>query len=287
MLLTENPLLTIVIATFNAEKSIELTIKSILEQTFRDFEVVIVDGLSTDSTLDVVRSFDSDKINIISERDKGIYDAWNKGVQLAKGKWLLFIGADDQLSHADCIRKFVDACEVSQLFDKYNVLYGNLIVRGRDGEQMDCIGGSWESPWGFRHRYLSASFPIPIMASFFNKETILSHGAFCLDYKIIADIELVIRISKTSPPVYLPDHVITIMGYGGVSTNPHRSLNLLIESFAVRRKHSLGTFSNLGFLFLAIKQLTKYCVAKYLGANVSGNLISTYQALKKYRFNTR
>lgn len=286
MSISQSPLLSIVIATFNAEGCVGLAIESILKQSFKDFEIIIVDGLSTDGTLAVVRGFASDQIVLVSERDRGIYDAWNKGINLANGKWLLFIGADDQLGAADCLQKFVDTCEAGQLFDGNSILYGNLIVQGSDGEPMDRLGGAWENPWGFRCRYMTSAFPIPIMASFFKRKSVIAHGGFSLDYKIISDIELVIRISKNEPALYVPDHVLTVMGYGGVSTNPLRALILLRESFMVRRKHSLGTLTNLGFLNLAFRQIIKYAVAKYFGSKLSGYLISTYQKMKKNRLHS-
>ncbi len=281
------PFLSVIIATFNVEKTLGLTIESILSQSFEDIEILIIDGLSTDRTLDVARSYRSEKISILSEADIGIYDAWNKGVRRASGKWILFLGADDKLVAADSIQRFINSCESNHLFDQSDVVYGDLVVLGNDAQPMARIGSDWRNPWGFEQRFLTSSFPIPIMSTFFKKSAILKEGGFCLDYKIIADIELVIRISKTTRPIYVHDRALTVMGYGGVSTNPHRALTLLNESFKVRRKHALGTLTNFGFLNLAFRQITKYFAAKYLGTRVSSYLITVYQRGKKRKLQSQ
>lgn len=91
------PLLTIITVTYNAEVSIEQTILSIINQTFTDIEYLIIDGASTDRTIDIINNY-KDKIDLfISEPDLGIYDAMNKGIDLANGEWILFMNSGDRL----------------------------------------------------------------------------------------------------------------------------------------------------------------------------------------------
>lgn len=284
---SNKPLISIVIATFNVQKVVREAIRSILEQTFKDLEVIVIDGLSNDATLEEVTAFKSEKISVVSERDKGIYDAWNKGIRISKGEWLLFIGADDKLGPADSLERLVIECETRRLFNLHDVIYSDLVVLGRNCEPMDRIGAAWENPWSVKRRFIRSSFPIPIMATLFKKEALVKHGGFSLDFRIIADIELVLRIAKSSTPIYVPGFDVTIMGYGGISTDPRRALALLAESYRVRRKHSLGTLTNLGFILLSVKQITKFIIAKCLGGAISARLLSAYQNVKKRKLSPR
>src|ERR1700722_16529958 len=90
-------LLSIIIPTYNSQNTILTALQSIVKQSFDDFEIIIVDGLSNDDTVTIVKNFQDDRIKIISELDNGIYDAMNKGIDRAKGDWLYFLGSDDRL----------------------------------------------------------------------------------------------------------------------------------------------------------------------------------------------
>ncbi len=89
------PFFTIIIPTFNSDKTLQNALNSILQQGFTDFEVVVVDGLSVDNTLQVLRenSQKDHRVRFVSEKDKGIFDAMNKGINMAKGAWLYFMAA--------------------------------------------------------------------------------------------------------------------------------------------------------------------------------------------------
>ncbi|WP_158534884.1 glycosyltransferase family 2 protein [Mucilaginibacter hurinus] len=88
---------SVIIPSFNSADTIAACIESILSQSFQDFEILLIDGLSTDDTLNIAQSFNNPRIRITSEKDSGIYDAMNKGVNQAKGNWLYFLGSDDAL----------------------------------------------------------------------------------------------------------------------------------------------------------------------------------------------
>ena len=96
------PLFSIITITFNAESEVGVTVKSVADQTFRNFEHIIVDGGSTDNTLCEARKF-SDSLRILSEKDRGLYDAMNKGIDLAKGKYIIFLNAGDAFANSDVL----------------------------------------------------------------------------------------------------------------------------------------------------------------------------------------
>ncbi len=94
---TKNPVLTIIIATYNAANYIKECLQSIAQNITIDYELIIVDGSSSDNTIEIINLFKGIQPIVISEPDKGIYDAMNKGTRLAHGKWILFLGADDRI----------------------------------------------------------------------------------------------------------------------------------------------------------------------------------------------
>ena len=97
------PLITIITITYNAGKTISPTLMSVASQTFRNFEHIIVDGASGDNTLSIARSYPETRI--LSEKDNGLYDAMNKGIRLARGKYLLFLNAGDTFHSKDIHRQ--------------------------------------------------------------------------------------------------------------------------------------------------------------------------------------
>lgn len=121
-----NHLISIIIPTFNSEITIFKALTSVLEQTFQNYEVIIVDGVSIDRTLEIVKSFNDSRIRILCEKDNGIYDAMNKGLQLAKGEWIYFLGSDDELYGNDILEKVQRV--ISNTTSSF--LYGNVEVSG-------------------------------------------------------------------------------------------------------------------------------------------------------------
>ena len=122
------PKISIIIPTFNASKTLSDALESILGQSFTDYEVLIMDGLSSDNTVEQARSFQDARIRIVSEKDAGIYDAMNKGIQLAHGEWLYFLGCDDKLFDKETFQEIAPSLE-----SDCDVVYGNVsfLISGR------------------------------------------------------------------------------------------------------------------------------------------------------------
>lgn len=107
--LPDKPLLTVITAVFNGAQHLEETILSVIGQTYDNVEYIIIDGGSTDGTLDIIHQYDDAIDYWISEKDSGVYDAWNKGIKISTASWILFIGSDDYIykerSLEKCIKK--------------------------------------------------------------------------------------------------------------------------------------------------------------------------------------
>ena len=115
------PTLSIIIPTYNSASVLPKSLDSIVGQTFIDWEVLIMDGVSTDDTLKVAKSYNDSRIRIYSEPDKGIYDAMNKGIKKAAGNWLYFIGCDDWLLASNTLESIF-----SMDINKYDIIYGDV-----------------------------------------------------------------------------------------------------------------------------------------------------------------
>lgn len=130
------PNISIVTICYNAENDIEKTMRSVLGQLYNDMEYIIVDGMSEDKTMqivnNVIKDYPQKKINIISEPDKGIYDAMNKGINLASGKWLNFMNAGDIFS----TNTIIDDIANSGLFDRSDFIYSDFYVQRKKKKRL-------------------------------------------------------------------------------------------------------------------------------------------------------
>lgn len=126
------PRVTVVTVTYNCELLIEETIKSVINQDYEDLEYIIVDGVSSDKTLDVINRYSANIDLIISERDTGIFDAMNKGIFQSTGDWIIFINAGDYLSENTTIS---DIFKNTFFEEKTGIIYGDYLYREKDSDQ--------------------------------------------------------------------------------------------------------------------------------------------------------
>ena len=190
--------LSIITVCYNAEKYIGACIDSVLALDANDFEYIIIDGLSTDSTINIARSYESAFLHkkipyqIISEKDIGTYDAMNKGIFIAKGDWILYMNSDDRFFDKKCINNFM-----SSNLERYGVVYGDVIAVKdektiyRIPEKLERLKSGVEMP--FCHQ------------SAFTKRELLKQYLFDLKYWIVADIELYLRMYENNIEfMYMP-----------------------------------------------------------------------------------
>ncbi len=202
---------TIITVSYNAVDTIESTIKSVLSQDYNDIEYIIIDGNSSDGTKEIIFQFESKISKWISEKDNGIYDAMNKGIQLATGDIIGILNADDLYSSNDIVSKVV------QQFNRSNAdaLYGDLkYVLKNDITKTIRFWKSGEYSDG---KFLYGWMP-PHPTFFVKKNTYNQLGLYRTDMPSAADYELMLRFIHVNKVklTYLPE-LITIMREGGVS----------------------------------------------------------------------
>ena len=254
-----------------ARKELELlSIDSVLEQQGVDLEYIVVDGGSKDGTVDIIkeyatRSACSTWFKYISEPDRGMYDAINKGIKMATGDVVGILNADDILAKPDTLSQIVEVFNRKErkgrkeegcgdaAHSEVECVYADIrFVKGGDSvEELRnaptvryCSAARWR-PWMFR---FAAMVPHP---SFYaRRECFDKLGMYSLDYRICADFELVLRflgIAKL-PAVYLPKCVV-VMRTGGASTAGWRS-NVEINSEDLRALKANGIWSCLPLIYL-------------------------------------
>ena len=128
--MNRQPLISIITVTYNAGAVIEPTLKSVEEQTFRDFEHIIVDGKSSDDTLSIISRYTYPELEAHSKPDNGIYHGMNRGLQYAKGQYLVFLNAGDRFADKDTLAKYAEAA----LNNDADIIYGDTVIVNGEGE---------------------------------------------------------------------------------------------------------------------------------------------------------
>lgn len=191
--------ITIITVCYNAEKLIEETILSVINQTYSDIEYIIIDGASTDGTMDIVNKYRDRIATIVSEPDKGIYDAMNKGIRLATGEWLNFMNAGDVF----CNENVVEYIFTQKLDNKYSFIYSDNIFKEK-GKKRYVVNN---------HEKLI----ILHQSSIYKKSLHNLHGFYIVTPKIIVS-DLLFFASIPQDEFYKVDIPISCNLLGGVSS---------------------------------------------------------------------
>lgn len=210
--------ISIICSTYNAQETLPFFLNSIRNQTSKKFELIIVDGGSDDKTIDIIKN----NIDIISnyrtEPDKGIYDAWNKGIKLTTNDWICFVGSDDVLK-PNFVERYLKE------IDKYgndNIQYISSKVNYIDskGKILRVLGNAW------RWDSFKKNMTVAHVGSLHHRSLFKEVGEYDIDFQITGDYELLLREGSNLRALFI-DQVLVDMKAGGVS--------LSLE--AIREKH--------------------------------------------------
>ena len=233
--------ISIIISTFNAEKYLEECLKSIINQTLKDWELIIIDGNSKDSTVSIIKRYERYISYFISEDDSGIYDAWNKGLSWAQGEWITFIGADDLFSDQNVLfnaSKYLKEASISGI----NYCYGKIQhVQADTMELIDVLG----EPWNRVKSRLKNNMHLAHCASFHNQILFKKHGHFNTSFKIAGDYEFLLRefINPNSHAIFMSDLVVAKMRIGGISGTLNARITVAQECDRARKINGITSFS--------------------------------------------
>jgi glycosyltransferase involved in cell wall biosynthesis len=217
------PLVSIIISVLNGGEYIERALESIINQSYRNIEIVVIDGGSTDATLDIVNRYRHLIHYCISEPDDGIYNAWNKGVKIATGDWIAFLGSDDEY-YTNAIESYVDSLallgNVQYISSKIDLHKGDKIIR-TIGEQFN-----WTA---MKKKMIVAHVGSLHSAALFDQ-----YGLFDETIKIVGDYEFLLRCGKHLNFGYLDQSTVKMRTEGVSSSDP----SCLYEAEIVKQKYT-------------------------------------------------
>lgn len=200
----KQPRLSVVTVCLNSARTIERTVGSVIAQSYPDVEYIIVDGMSSDGTLEILSRYRKEIDVLVSERDDGVYDAMNKGIRLAQGEWIHLLNADDAYVDERVLARAV--LQLRREFTNYFSMY-----RSVDGVVRD----TYRFP--FRRWKLSVSAKLPHPALLVHRDQYRRVGLYDTQFKIAADHDMIMRLLREYPPNFV-DMPLVMMDQRGLST---------------------------------------------------------------------
>lgn len=219
------PVISIITVCYNAEKEIMATLKSVQEQTFKGYEYIIIDGASNDKTLKVIANSGVEITYLVSEKDKGIYDAMNKGLILAKGDYLMFLNAGDSLYSPNTLQQIADVAKTNP-----DIIYGDTAIVDAERNYL-------------RPRRLRP--PKQLTRNSFKNGMLVCHQAFLpkrelampydMQYRFSADFDWCVKIlSKATTCMQMEEYIVNYLEEGATTRNHVKSLK---ERFRIMANH--------------------------------------------------
>jgi len=248
----KKPLLSIITVCYNEEKTIKKTCDSVCNQIFRDFEWIVVDGKSTDKTVEIIDRYKTDIL--ISEDNDGVYDAMNKGIKKSRGKYLLFLNGGDYLMNKNVLQ------EVSILIKQDNksndIYYGDLEYG--NGDIVTFVKSILDKKF-----FITKT--ISHQATFIKKRLFEEYGRYDEKYKISADFDFWIKtiIVGNVKTKYLPV-IVSVFDLKGISTNSKlakkqiNERNSILLSYNLINKYQVGLARMKSTLLMVLKRLGLY-----------------------------
>lgn len=254
------PILSIITIVFNGEKTIERTIKSVLDQNISNLEYLLIDGGSTDNTLSIIKKYEQNLAKIISEPDNGIADAFNKGLKLASGDYVAFLNSDDWYCNGALSK-------VLPLFGKHDVIHANIQYWNNNKKGQVLIGD---------HTRLNKEMTINHPATFIRRNLAEGLGGFNTSLQLAMDYEMFLKAFLKKSSFYHINEVVTNMSLSGLGDE--NWLKSCKENFKVKQQIKGKSVSNQLWL---IKQVSTIAVVKIL------TTVGLSNALKRLRSSSK
>ncbi len=240
-----NPVVTVITIVYNNVTDIERTILSVINQSYKNIEYIIIDGASTDGTLAIIKQYESKISNWISEKDKGIYDAMNKGLAIAKGDYVLFMNSGDEIYNRSTVERIFESIPDADIY------YGETEMYDKNWESLGRR--RHEAPDKFNWRSFKFGMSVSHQAIYIKKEITVPYDEH---YQLSADVDWIIKAAKKAKlTVKVPGYVAKYL-VGGISKKRQRES--LKERYQIFKKH-YGFLPNLfNHGIIAIKLIWYY-----------------------------
>ena len=242
-------MITVITVCFNSESTIRKCLESVLSQNYENYEHLIIDGKSTDKTLEIIKNFPSKKIRVISEEDEGICDAFNKGLISSKGDIVGYLNSDDYFSSAHALEKIIN--EISNGAD---VVYSN-IEYVTEGSHRPIR--RWEAK-DFNKKSLNFGWMPPHTSFYFKKGTKTRLIRFDESFKVSFDYDFMLRILTIEglKISYIDDYLVKMIA-GGNSNKSLKNIYIKMkEDFYILKSHAFNPF--LGLLFKNLRKIRQF-----------------------------
>ena len=254
------PLISIITVIFNGKNFLEQTIQSVINQSYENVEYIIIDGGSTDGTIEIIKQYEKNLAYWISESDRGIYDAMNKGIRVAKGKIIGILNSGD-LYHQDALKKVAKLYKNNQQ-NEYLIITGAM-TRFDNDAKIEFI--QKRSPTDLERR-INLGMPINHPATFVTKNIYETIGYFNPEFKIGGDYDFIFRAYHSKIVQFIfADDILASMSMGGVS---EKSTNLWIrarEAMKIRKAQLSIVHNVLLALRLIFIGYTKHLLVAIMG----------------------
>jgi len=235
-----NPKVSIIISVLNGAKTIDNCLNSIISQSYERYEIIVIDGGSTDGTLDYLAKYRSHIYYYVSEPDSGIYNAWNKALKIASGDWVSFLGADDEFAESNTLARLASRAH----FPTFNYISGQAHLVDDSANVIRVIGKAFFS------NDLRNGMKFLHPGSLHHNSLFKLNGFFDESYKIAGDFDFFLRAKNFISADYIPI-IIVRMGSGGISNN--NKTHSILESYrALKNINDFGHLSALRFLVIAM-----------------------------------
>lgn len=263
---TPSPLITIIIAVFNGVDTLQQSIDSVIQQTYPNKELIIIDGGSKDGTVDLLKK-NSDTISYwISEPDRGIYNAWNKGLKKANGDWITFLGSDDYFCDEHVLETM--SADLQKISSDVRLAYAQIMLLGSDGVDLFPIG----EPWNDVKRRFMRGECLPHPGMMHRRNMFEKNGQFDESFRIGGDYELMLRELKTADAVFIPNLISVSMRPGGISNSPSNTIEVLRDVKRARIKHS-QSWPHFFWFKAAIRVYIRLIFWKFIGERKTRKLL--------------
>jgi glycosyltransferase involved in cell wall biosynthesis len=261
----QQPSVSVIVALLNRRSTLQRCVDSVLAQTYKHRELLVIDGGSTDGSLEVLRAF-GEALHWESAPDRGLYHAFNKALRKAAGDWLYFLGADDYLWDRTVLERM--APHLAAAYPRYRVVYAQANFVSARGETLETLGAPWSS---FRSRFLQG-FMLPHQAVFHHRRLFADHGVFDESFRNGGDYEMLLRELKVKDALFVPDVIVAGYQFGGGSSAPANTLHILR---VIRRAQRLNGIRFPGWLWYAaaLRAVLRMALWKLLGESAAKRVL--------------
>lgn len=230
-------------------------------QTYPNIQWIVADGGSHDGTVDILKSHEDIIDYWFSEPDNGIYDAWYNAINYAKGEWIQFIGAGDELAHPDTLAKV--SIYLKDAYPQYELVYGSIDIISEGKRQLlEHIGTPWEE---MKSKWQGIRPALPVHPEVFHHRSMFD-GLYFKQFKVVGDSFIMLNSIQRKEPLFI-DVLVDRMPHGGISTKPENIILIYDELKFINNLLDINP-SMLNIFIFKIKMHLKYLILNFLGCKI-------------------